>query len=266
MSLSVSSDGTQIVGSPPSNMDTVKSYTPTNIARRDAWWNAFAGSLQTTPQIIYSKKDFSASLPEILAFANSIVPDMGNADRAMGLANWIGGGGIHIGVFQNTPAYGDSSDFLSPSDMRAEGTQGQYNTGELLAQLKQNNPAAHDYLISKLFAKAKKVKLSIDDGYGLTNNPGLNNALKKIQETAGAGWDLVLSTIDATKAGLKAGGDALSVWAWLASNAIWLVPSVLVVGGYIVYRNRETVGKIAMLTPQGRSVGMAMAASKAMEK
>ena len=285
----VSADNTTIIGHIPSQLVPIEipNYTPAQKLRSDQWWNQYANSVLVKSDInnnwfdqmnvassitsgaqtvdiqnrLLANIEKSASLKEIQALTATVSQDVGGLDRAAGLVNWLGGGGIHHQtLLPDTFAYVDSTDFLDTSNITTEGTSQPYRLDELLEQLKLSNPSAHYYLVQKAYAKAKRVEGSLDNGYGIVNNPTVKKGTKIVQ-------DIVGNAIRFTENALTTGAGTLGALAWIVGNWYWILGGTALVIGGIVYYNRKALTNVAMVaTPQGRMLSAAMAASKPGDK
>ena len=264
MSLSVSSDYTKISGSPSDSM-TKRSepYSGSDASkvgyRANDWWSQYASALKTTPQKIWSNVNKSASLKEIDALPHTIENDVGSYDKAVGVANYLGGGGVYNGFFQKTPCWADSSDYLNPDKITTEGTVSPYNVGELLLTLKKNNPAAHSYIVEKAISKAKHVAGTLDSVYGFTDTA----AAKEVGKATKVIIDAAKNIIHAAEDVVEGAGNSLGVAGWIMKNIIWIAPVTIAGVGYLIYRNRHGIIEIAKVaTPQGRMLAAAQAIQK----
>lgn len=248
--LKVSSDGTKITGTPQEPLRQETSYSATQTARKSEWYNSYAKFLGATHQQIWDNRNFSASMKEQLALADSILKDFGgDYDKSVGLVNWIGGGGIFKGFWGDRSAWSDQDDFLDVENIVTEGTKRPYKVSDLLIELRGKNPAAHSYIASKAYAKALKIKNTIDSGYGVLNNPTANQTAESMQELADSAAKIPKTIIDATKSTVDLAVGTVEGVSFFARNAYWIVPVTLAGAGYLVYRNRD---RIAGMIPQAK--------------
>lgn len=249
MSLSVSSDGTAIEGTPKDWMAyfDFTQISSTQDKRKQNWWDSFSHSLSATSKQIWDNRNFSTSLKEQLALSDSLIPDFsGNGhDKATGLTNWLGGGGTHKGWFTNTKFWQsmNPSDYLDTANVVTEGTETPYLISNLLSELKNNNPAAHAYILSKSFAKAKKIVAADDSGYSTTNNPMVNKTAIAAQNALEAAGKLPATILDAATGAIKTVDTGIKTASWFVDNIYWIIPTGFVVSvgtGYLLLKHHET--------------------------
>lgn len=270
--LTISSDGTKIEGVPPDYlaMKDTKLMSQADIKRRDAWQASFGKALNATYQKIFNNIDFSCSPGEQAALTESILADFnGSRDKATGLTNWLGGGGIYKGFWGDKPCWAKSTDYLEANKIVTEGTQTPHNIAELLKTLKAVNPSAHSYVVYKAYAKAKRVKGSNDKQYNDIDNPNVKKALEAGAKLGDSIAGIPKVVFDAATATVDTAKSTVENASWLVSNW-WVIPLGLtvVIGGvgYVVYRNRkgliEIAGTAAQFTPAGRAAGIMNAVAK----
>lgn len=248
--LKVSDDGTKIVGTPQEPLRQNTSYSGEQSERKQDWYNSYSKFLGATTKQIWDNIQFSASMKEQLALADSILKDFdGDYDKSVGLVNWIGGGGIFKGFWGDRSAWSDQNDFLDVENIVTEGTKKPYKVSDLLIELRNKNPAAHTYVVSKAYAKALKIKNTLDSGYGILNNPTANKTAESAQDLADSIAKIPKTVIDATKDTVDLSVSAVEGVGFFARNAYWIVPSVAVAAGYVVYRNRDIISDFV---PQAR--------------
>lgn len=246
MSLSVKNS--VLIGTPPPSLTVVpdSAFTQQDFSSRDKFWNSFSKSLSAPAMQVWKSKDLSMSPKELLGFIDSVAPFMGAGktgyDKAVALGNYACGAGIYKGFFQDTPAYSEVDDYLDPENITSEGTIQPWNIDSLLKELKLSCPAAHIYLISKIFAKAIKVKATNDSGYSFTNNPTMNKAIDGVKDSGTAIVDAATNTLKfATTTVQNVTGAGLFV----AENIGKIALVSLAVVGYVAYKNRSEISKIA---------------------
>lgn len=234
-----------------------KNYTAENRARAQEWWRdyakAFTGSTDsnvnnTFAQKLYANRDQSASLKEIITLPDTLIKDLEDRDKAVGLVNWLGGGGIYTGNWLgNLPAWNNPDDFLNTSKIITEGTVQPWNLADLLIILKAKNPGAHDYILRKGFAKACKIKMADDSGYSVTNNQTVNDLKKSAANLAEEVAKVPKMILDTASNTIEAADTSLSVLGFCIKY--WLPISVVVAAGagYFAWRNREELAKLAVV-------------------
>jgi hypothetical protein len=122
--------------------------------------------------------------------------------------------------------------------MLAESTDVPIKYSDALLRLKKANPAAHEYIVSLVGAKAAKRQLQMDIQLAQDTQKVLQKELDIVKKTAETAANVVTSAAE----GAKGAFDAAS---FVARNWLWITGGVLLVGGYLLYRNRATVGRAA---------------------
>lgn len=157
-------------------------------------------------------------------------------NQAGALANWAGGS-VLIKTWTGMSYVSGTEDidqFLFVDDLYGAGLDQTVSIKNALLALKKANPGAHEYVINVVAAKAAR--------------RATQEAIQKSQDTK--------KVIDKE---LEIAKKIVSIPAQVAEGALdtavtaagwvkytpWIVGGVLVLGAYLLYRNRETVGKVA---------------------
>lgn len=177
--------------------------------------------------------NFVAAIMNALTTAGGV-----SANDASALASYAGGSGKYKGLFGTTSTGLSTSDFLSADNMLAESTDVPILYSDALLRLKKINPAAHEYIVSLVGAKAAKRQMQMDIQLAQDTQKVIKKELEIVQKTAETAANVATSAAEGAK-------GAFDVAAFLARNWLWIASGVVLVGGYLLYRNRATVGRAA---------------------
>lgn len=232
---------------------TDESYTPAQAAARTAFWANMSKELGAPAMEIWKNRNFAMSPKELLAFIACVMIDFGGGkvglDKAAALGNYACGAGLHIGYFQDSSAYADVEDYLAPEDVISEGTVAPHNIAELLLELKEKDPAAHHFILCKVFAKALKIKATNDNGYNLTNNPTANAAIDRAKDAIETVSNTVGVTFDAAVGALKVVNSTIAAVnttrGFVTEHPFIVVGGILALVGGTIYLFRKPIGDVA---------------------
>lgn len=174
------------------------------------------------------KGDFVLLLTAALRDAAGI-----DASDASALANLTGGGALaknFLGNWTEKPLTPD--DYTDPEKLRALYS----NTilSEALRRLKANNPGAHEYIVRLIGAKAANRAAQISVQVGKDQQKVIDKELELAKKAAEIPLNVAKGALDTA----SAAGKALSYLPWILGGT-------LVLGAYLVYRNRDTVKQAA---------------------
>jgi hypothetical protein len=230
-------------------------YTKIDLARKTEWWNQYAQQFTGVPDVntnlivannLYKNWDTSASVKEIIAFPDTIKQDLGGSrDKAVGITNWLGGGGLYKNWLGTKPAWVDPSYYLKTCNITTEGTVQPWSLSDLLEQLKKSNPAAHEYILRKAFAKACNVKLADDSGYSFTNNPTVNKVANSAADLASKVAGIPKIIMDSASNSIKVAEESVGLMGFLIEYWKPITAAVVLGGGYLAWKNRNELAKLS---------------------
>lgn len=231
---------------PPGNTDPTK--TP-NITVEFLWKNKDRQLKASTKGISWSFAVMDA-LEEVL----SGVPAA--RDKAEAVTNWLTGGY----QYKNLLGGLTKTEYEQDAFLNAEKCYGYFNPqiriSDALLQIKEKNPAAHDWVVRAAGAKAAAKAAHEATMYQKTID--MEKAI--VAKPVVAAGKAVEATVDVATGAIEGTAKSLSVLAFIARNWLWFAGGILVVGGVIVYINREKVAKIAAGAAAGGPAGAALAA------
>lgn len=202
----------------------------------------------------FASKNVSWQLGAIEALAKFV-----QRGQAEAIGNWLGGSYQYKTIFGGlTRTAYDMDDFLD-----ADKCYGYYNPevkiSDALEALKASNKAAHDWVVRAAAAKAAKKAVHEATMYQKTIEKQKEVVAKAVEKTAE-------KTAEVAKAAGDAVGDTISVAAFLIKNIWWIAPVVVGGVGYVVWRNRKTVAKLAVAGATGGVGAAALAAGSEISK
>lgn len=167
------------------------------------------------------------------------------------LANATTGGLLGKDFFGNwkTSTF-DADDYEDPEDLRSI----QYNVilADALRRLRKTNLGAHDYIVSLIGAKAalKKTQEQLQTAQERQKmvSAGLETGAKVVQ----TGVNVVKDVAQGAANTLETAGFFVRNWPYILGGTVLVV-------GYLLYRNRETVGKVAKAAALSHPASRALA-------
>jgi hypothetical protein len=193
-----------------------------------------------------SKEHLSLSSANQVATLMAALSQAGGVNKAdaSALANYTGGGVYHKGVFGVSDKAATAGDYLSPMDL-VDAADKQTNVGQALLRLKKANPIAHNYVVYLAGAKAAKKKAQQEFVLAKDTQKVINTeiqlAKKAAQGAAEATGKIVGAAADVTT-GLA---DTVATGAKVISYLPWILGGGLILAGYLAYRNRGTIVRVA---------------------
>lgn len=157
------------------------------------------------------------------------------------LVSYASGGGVYEGTFQTTSQNLDREEFLTADRMHCETCDTPIRYSDALLRLKKSNAAAHDYIVSLIGARAAKRKFQQDVSFTQDQQKVIKKELEIVEKTAKTGAKVVESAGTAVKGAAEGVASAFDLAGFLARNWLWIVGGTVVIGGYLLYRNRDTV-------------------------
>lgn len=163
------------------------------------------------------------------------------------LVSYASGGGKYKGlVFSATAQNIDREEFLTADRMYCETCDTPILYSDALLRLKKNNAAAHDYIVSLIGARAAKRKFQQDVSFTQDQQKNVKFLLGEVEGGAKVGAKVYESAKGAAKGAAEGVATAFDVLGFLTRNWLWIVGGTVVIGGYLLYRNRDTaVGRAA---------------------
>ena len=217
-----------------------KSFTTADKQSGDKFYQTLAALTGKSVTSLFDNRFYPVPNGNWVAAIMSALQQSGatNAIDAAALASYAGGSGRYNGVFLTTSTGLSEGEYLSADDMYCESCDSPIRYSDALLRLKAKNPAAHDYIVALIGAKAAKRQMQADISLSKDKEKVIKKELEIVQKTAATAANVVKSVGEGV-------GSAFNLAAFLARNWLWIVGGTVVVGGYLLYRNRETVGRVA---------------------
>ena len=235
---------------------TYPNLAGTDKTKGDAFYQRLAKGVNRTVDRVWTERGLA--LPNgnwVNAVGAALVPEVGKED-AYALANWAGGAALVKTWKGVSTAVVGSSDFLDAEALLGAGVQGQVNMAKALGRLKTANLAAHEYVVRVLGAKAACKKMQEDIQYQQDTDKVIHKELEIVKDVVVLPVKVADAALEAAKKAADGAGKAFDGAAWILANLYWIVPSALVAGGYVIWRNRQGVMELvktaAAFTPAGR--------------
>jgi len=225
---------------PPGNNDPTKT---TNIDTTSLWNSRD----QALPPDGSGK--ISWGLATIAALSEFVTPK-----QAAAITQWLGGAYQYKGVFGLSRNAYDMSDFLDAGSCYGY-EDPTIKISDALEALKSKNKAAHDWVVRAAAAKAAKKAVHEATMYNKTIEAEKKVVAKAVEKTAEG-------VAEVAKGAGEAITDAFSLTAFLLKYGWYIAGGVVVVGGYIAWKNRGTIAKVAAGAAIGGPAGAAAALSK----
>lgn len=205
--------------------------------------------------------DFSFAIMNALRNAAGI-----SEQDAEALVNLTTGAALSKGFFGGwSDAPLEPSDYLDPANLKST----QYNVviEDALKRLRKTNPGAHEYIVRLIGAKAARRKQQVQVKVSKEQKQMVAGALETGKAAAKpvieGGKKVVVSTGKAVGAvaegaatAIEGAGQGVKTTLGLGATILqywpWILGGTVLVAGYIIYRNRGTIAKVASRTPQGR--------------
>ena len=178
-----------------------------------------------------------------------------NEADAAALQGYTSGGVLRKGLFGNlSPAAVGSSDYLDVSNLYSQSDK-QTNVEQALLRLQKKNPMVHHYIVDLIGNRASKLKSQEAYQLGKEQAKVIKKAGEIVESTAKTAGDVA-----------KAAGETIKTGAEGAATTLRYLPYILggtlIVVGYLLWRNRETVGRAAAAYATGGTSEVARSLAK----